>query len=849
MSENDEQWLFGSDDDSADFAEALVGVASDGGSDDFAAPREADVAFAAGAGEGVQGEGADVAFVADAAEAVQGEGADVQQPKFKIPRVRDRSELEHAYVMARAREGKLQTTLKVAEEEDLGERLQLHNDKERHIVKLSTIDLKARLWGSGKRRRFIRKLRTSLHNAARRSLKSARLSHRQYLKVALHKTIRVDDVARATGYSKKTVLRAPHAVAHNLAGMLMRWLKYWKRLAQKDAPLAVFHLRKYDSATLRLNNPVRLPYIGDLRSNQTTRPIHVQIQRRIIMIVWRLRVVELRFPVPPVPMASVDYTCNHTSLDTNPQVEPLQNEAEEIMQTASVAAMECDGSDGAFSNLKYQAWRESSFDMARHVEMCGNHTTALTDGNVEEHLGRSYVSKLRSFLTLLRAGGFFVRLIAALVPAIMGMSDLITDRLPEEGVHDYAKQLMEHSLYHFGRYTASYTEGQNDLRGRRAFKSAWEQFLRWWNGNLDRKGRVEHYTLLTRTTVADKMRICGEMAKSLANVMLRCLPQLPEHGKWTKTPRVIDFYLILEVPHDLLRVILSQAKLHIRVVFDGPRGESSHNISFKASDRGERLKESEELVQDSTTSFRFKVTLLCNNATRYLHYFFFTASKELHSPLKPNLMLDLLNPIFSHVTVALQYVASLACGMAPHLRMLWRGWRSLLHWAREKREDAKIARVTFYMAATSLHRRHVWALKTPLHDLVSCSDSRIDQSTLSDRGSRLLQKYVRECCVGSCVHKTLASVSDVAQLFTGEAALILKSLAWCMAYLLSVADAERRHLRSKRLTTNPYMTLARIVAKSSIAEWRSLSLRSARRVVELSDAILAGPCYLTCKEL
>ena len=62
--------------------------------------------------------------------------------------------------------------------------------------------------------------------------------------------------------------------------------------------------------------------------------------------------------------------------------------------------------------------------------------------------------------------------------------------------------------------------------------------------------------------------------------------------------------------------------------------------------------------------FKVWVHILCLDATRLLHDFFFVASRDLQDPFQPPLVLTLLNAERSPVTCALQYIVSLAAGKA-----------------------------------------------------------------------------------------------------------------------------------------------------------------------------------------
>ena len=177
---------------------------------------------------------------------------------------------------------------------------------------------------------------------------------------------------------------------------------------------------------------MELPGIGTIAGAVSARPIHCIVQRRILIIAFTDRVVELVYPCPTVPAASTSASCMRECLDLCPQVKQLQTAAKQLMASAYLG-LEGDGSDGAFSNLKYEGWRETAplpddLDEQRLLQLCGNHQVHITEVLVEKLLGqdKQHVSKATSFIVLMRSGGFFLRCLTTLFPEISANLHMVT---------------------------------------------------------------------------------------------------------------------------------------------------------------------------------------------------------------------------------------------------------------------------------------------------------------------------------------------------------------------------------------------------------------------------------------
>ena len=111
------------------------------------------------------------------------------------------------------------------------------------------------------------------------------------LETGFHEAKLVRHIAKSTGVSTGGVVASRVRVAKVATDIVIKHLTDWRDYCKKDKPLSALSGRKYDSASFPLRNPVELPGLGKLAANQTSRPIHVFVQRRVIILAWEDKTV------------------------------------------------------------------------------------------------------------------------------------------------------------------------------------------------------------------------------------------------------------------------------------------------------------------------------------------------------------------------------------------------------------------------------------------------------------------------------------------------------------------------------------------------------------------------------
>jgi hypothetical protein len=166
------------------------------------------------------------------------------------------------------------------------------------------------------------------------------------------------------------------------------------------------------------------------------RPIDIQIIRRIVLIALPGKIIQVDLPTLPVPMSGTSCGSVEACLDRSPQLE-CENEMIDECQKESVFAGTADACDGAYSNAKYESWRECMPDINSCVTwltlFCGNHGNRISERLVVELDPEQSMSKLTGFIGLLRNSTLLLRLITMATPAIIDLIVLAPEARAPEG--------------------------------------------------------------------------------------------------------------------------------------------------------------------------------------------------------------------------------------------------------------------------------------------------------------------------------------------------------------------------------------------------------------------------------
>ena len=189
------------------------------------------------------------------------------------------------------------------------------------------------------------------------------------------------------------------------------------------------------------------------------------ILRRFLIVAWADRIIEIHLPTSPIAMSSTDASCIRRSIDMAPQVTKDHCLIQKMIALSSFGAT-CDGTDGAYSNTKYEndcehEVRDKMIQGLRHENgsrlqvQCGSHQNRLVETYMKQCIDDDEaVDNLAKFISLLRSSGFFLRLISVVFVTVWDHLDFELCAKPAE-MNGFAKVLMEHVLYYSGRFAAA----------------------------------------------------------------------------------------------------------------------------------------------------------------------------------------------------------------------------------------------------------------------------------------------------------------------------------------------------------------------------------------------------------
>ncbi len=656
------------------------------------------------------------------------------------------------------------------------------------------------------------------------------------LLVAFSTSKHTTETARRFNCKKLSVRQAQTSVCVSMESELDREFREWEN-TEFGRPLAAFHIRKFDTAKSRLRSAICLPVIGDLLPQQTSQVTNVFVTSRSLVVVYESGLIERPIPCLTIPTSSTNASSVRNCTDKCPQIEKLQTGVEKILKK-SVIAGEIDCVDGAYSNRKYEAWREGLVgdDVPAHSSViCGNHSNHLTDQNAEGLLAKREIKYLTAMCSLFRTCNYFLRFLS--VVYVVTLENLDVQETFAPTTSELWELREEHMMFFFHSYERAYNEeayGDHD-EARIQYAKLWKEFRCWWNGPVNIKDRVPHCTRSSGVNPRQREKIATNLASSFANLHFKNIPAKPECGKWTKTPPTVSWFTNLVLCGMMLNGCVQEAYKNIKIgVVDAD--QDTKTLSFEQM-TGVRLQSTKELAADGDAHFNLCVLDICFIPTRYLTAFFLKTTRNWRDPCKTLPSRDLIWPVTSVATVCLQFLSYLLMPTARHLRILWEpsGHPDYAAFAEDQLEKARRVRVCFYMTSVSIYRRQVEIWQDGLHLLVCVGDVRRPACERQEAYDRLMEK--RRCCVNAVVWDILVVLRRQREgfIWTIAGLRIMEGVAYAMARALSVADIERKHHRNKVIIRHDTL-FSSFASKAFLEDIRVVTTATAKTMHRITRA-------------
>ena len=259
-----------------------------------------------------------------------------------------------------------------------------------------------------------------------------------------------------------------------------------------------------------------------------------------------------------------------------------------------------------------------------------------------------------------------------------------------------------------------------------------------------------------------------------------------------------------------------------------------HELSFHEA-AGVRLADMKALCSSKVQRLTLRALHVTFMATWYLTEYLLRTSRDLQDMCKPPSSFDFILPETSQATVAVQFISYLCSGRAEAMCLLWdaEGYSSMAGFVQNEQEAAHRLRVACYCASGGIHQEFISERDRGINRLLILGDMRQRPQLRRDTAETLLTSFREErvCCIGAFIYMILsdAGVSSCVDLLGEKFQRIVHALAYLLMHLRSVADIERRHLRTRHILHDTSMHVDHYNARSMTEEVRPLALKDAAR--------------------
>ena len=184
--------------------------------------------------------------------------------------------------------------------------------------------------------------------------------------------------------------------------------------------------------------------------------------------------------------------------------------------------------------------RTSSRGGARGLIHCGNHRNRIGENDTKAAIDDDAMTKLVSFISMVRASGWFILLLAATYATVSASYDCIIGH-PPPGANSLGEYLRDHMVYYKFRFQDA-TRTDRVVLGEKAtegLRAQWDKLL---SMVVIKNGRYTWYTD-AEPTLPQRDTFVGKLSQVLAKTILKTAPGKPEQGKWTKDSPGTRFHL------------------------------------------------------------------------------------------------------------------------------------------------------------------------------------------------------------------------------------------------------------------------------------------------------------------
>jgi hypothetical protein len=197
--------------------------------------------------------------------------------------------------------------------------------------------------------------------------------------------------------------------------------------------------------------------------------------------------------------------------------------------------------------------------------------------------------------------------------------------------------------------------------------------------------------------------------------------------------------------------------------------------------QGKRKNASQKFLSSEEAQIRVVILAIVLECLQYLTCFLLGCSRDDSDPLKPPMLLDLLNPQYSPFVIVLQYIATLLKQSTDEGRLilLWRsqGCKSYKDWCVQQPGQIRLVRRSLLLVSGWVRRRHCM----PLEEAPFCLAILIDDRAPDHLKTECMDAWDEKaaCCVRPGFARTLKERGVAALELRQQKPLTLQNHSLC----------------------------------------------------------------------
>ena len=558
------------------------------------------------------------------------------------------------------------------------------------------------------------------------------------------------------------------------------------------------------------------------------------VARLRMFIAWEttaagIQVFAYTIILPPLVVPGTSAGQLWHALFHSPLTGPMLHAVSLLRQKAKIVILHHE-TDGAYANDKLAAHLHSLFGAGKNMfehEHCALHANQLIEVALLAVFPK-LLSRMYSLTKLFKTSGYFMKLVQSLEPYILQTLQVRQGAPPDE-MRVFLQEMIDYIRCHRNRFVRlqnrikhhwlrldgaesgsdgdDFSSGstQSGARARATFEKAAERFSAAWNGPLWESGVCVYYQ--PHGDTKSRVEIAREMASSAKAFLFNTVPSSPAANKWTKLGPSADFMTFALCPHRLLAGAFSKLKepkeeTTLQGDLNDLDPDLCKDVAFSAV-AGSRYKASKEFLGAEETPTLLMRLCLVLEPLRHLTGWWMKCASDVEDPCRPPRLMDMVNPAWSPVRHALQYLSTLLDGKSSRLVLLWRlaGCGSLSEWYAQRPLDVRRFRRLCLLVSGWIYRRHECKWNQFPWLLVGVADKR---RSMADR-RKIIRTFdrTRVCCLRPGMSRSLRSREDWSEdlLLTVDWLTVLFFFA--LLVTMVVADVEWRHHRN-RARSNPF---------------------------------------------